>query len=1276
MRGVAARYRRLDESSRRRFQRWLLWIGLLLVAFVPPFFSQAGRYAADTKLPVWFAPTRYLINSLKVWQSSPYLGHEQHDGLLFPMATFVAIFRGIGLPVWAVERLWHGLLLFTSATGMVLLVDLFNGKRVTIAQPLAAAVYAFNPYTLAFGLHGSGVFIPYALLPMLLVVWIRGLREPKGWLWPAVVALVFFGMGGGNGAPQVYALIPLAAFLLWAVFVERSVRAGQAALFAAKAGALAVVINLYWLVGLTTQGVANDIAFSEQPKVINLTSSFAESLRLLGFWGFYGSDRFGPWYPTLRRFFTSPVFVLSSFLVPVLAFAAAWRSRWRTRLLFVLLAVLAVVVMAGTYPVTRSTPFGQALLHAYSSIPGASGLRTTYKFGSTLALSIALLAGIGAAEAWGWLRARAAWRPVALIAAMVLVASVVLNAYPLWTGDLYQHSRTTKAIPGYWRQAEADLQKAVKNHRVFFAPGGLFAYYSWGGPLGGIAEAYPQLPSVRRPALPIMQRYGSDLLAATEQPYQLGPSVPGATAALLRRMGVAFVVLQNDLDFARSNTARPTDLQILAHEPGLQPEASFGEPGENVPGSGSLSQRDRNLAKAEKKLPPVQIFRVSDPLPVIRAESGSPLIVSGDAFGLSPVLSSGLLGSDQPVLYSGNLSAAGLQALAADGPEFVVTDSNRRRTWDFSAVRQDFSYTLPADQGGRAVGYNLFGGRVDTQTVAIASTGTNGSAHISASGYGSPFAPEPWLKPENVFDDNPSTIWGVNGFNSPIGQWVQISFDHPISVSRLTLDPYVGRRGSRQLTGIQLMFSDGSVVSRRVAPGLTVISFGQRTTRSIRLQISNVRPGPFGGLIGLKDITIPGLTVNQALRLPTDLFDAIRGNPSLQSLLSAAPLAYVFDRGRSNGSLPDEETGLDRIFQVPASRGFDLAAVVRLDPRVPDQEVDRLLLGTTSVVATSSGRAHNNIGNRASLAIDGDPATGWTSNGTRGQWIQVSFPAKRLDHLSLLGFVDARHSALREVQIELSDGTKLIRPVATDGKLTVHFPAKTVSSVKVTVLAAGLPTSLVPIPPPAGIRELTIPGVKLTGFPSARTPLGCYEGPGVELDGRPVSVRLGTGTTQLLTGGRFQISACDSGALSLAAGQHELRISGVLQPVTASLRSGFTTTAATAPSTPSTAVKATPAGYRVDVKGATAPFYLVLGQNVSTAWQASIGGISLGPSLVLDGFSAGWRVARTGDFTIQVTYAAQARQNLAFAVSGLGLPLVVLVASFGWRRRRRRRTIA
>lgn len=1261
-------WRSLPDRRRRR----LLILGLAVLCFVPLLLASPGRFVADTKLPVWTATSRYVVNSLKVWQESPYLGNEQHDGILFPMAAVVAVLRATGLPLWVVERLWHGLLLFLAAWGMVVLVDTVWSRRPGMAHGVAAVAYALNPYTLGFGVHGSAVFLPYALLPLLLAVWIRGLRRPAGWAWPALVALVFFCMGGGNGAPQVYTLIPLVAYLLWAVFVERTVGLGQALAFGLKAAVLAVAINLYWLVGLTTQGVSNDIAFSEQPNVINVTSSFSENLRLLGFWGFYGFDRFGPWYPAMQRFLGSPLLTLGSFALPAAAFLGAWRSRWRMRALFVLLAVLGVVVMAGIYPVHDPTPFGRALRSAYASVPGFSGLRTTYKFGATLALATALLAGVAAAGAWTWLRRTGAWKRAGVAVLAVVLLGLVADAYPLWRGNLYPRFRTMTGIPAYWTQAVRSIERGVGQGRAFFAPGGLFTYYAWGGPGGGIAEATPQLRSVRRAAIPVMERYGSNLLAAVEQPYQLGPRVPGATAALLRRLGVTLVVVQNDVNFARSNTARPSDMLVLSAEPGLGREASFGRPGQFVPGSGPTGPKDRRLAAAEHRLPPIEVLRVADPAPVLRAESGPPLVVSGDGFGLPSVVAAGLLGKDQPFLYSGTLRPADLEAMASEGPSFVVTDSNRRRQWTFSGVRLNASYTLPAGEGGPRVGYNLFGGRLDTQSVAT----LDGAAAVSASAYGSAFEQQPWFRPALAFDADPATAWTVNGLGVE-GQWVRIDLERPLTVGQVTLTPYQGQPGTRSVASANLEFSDGTVVSRPVARTPTTVAFVPRRVSWLRVRITGVRTGLFGGPVGFREISVPGVRVRESVRVPTDLFDAASRTSTGRALMDVAPLSYVFRRS-GGGPVPDEERGIDRIFTAPAERSFELSGGVRLDPAAPDQDLDLLLRGPSDVIASSSGRAGNSAAARASLALDGNPATGWTAAGTKGQWMQAKFPPHQVGGLSLRTFTDRAHSQVTSVRLDLSDGTSLVRTVPGSGLLKVAFSPRNLRSVRVTVLSAGVDASLGGTRPPAGIAELSIPGVSVPSPPPPGTPLPCYRGGGVRLDGHRLAVRVAGAARGLLRGRTLPLATCDGKLVRLQPGEHHLVVSGVLQPSSVSLESPNAKPAPAAAGSarepgaagPSLRVTSTISGYRVAVSGASAPFYLVLGQNASTGWRASIGGRAFPRSLVLDGYSAGWRVDRTGDFTVEIAYAAQARQNLAYVVSAAALPVVLVLVVVGWRRRR------
>src|SRR5207302_4139498 len=94
------------------------------------------------------------------------------------------------------------------------------------------------------------------------------------------------------------------------------------------------------------------------------------------------------------------------------------------------------------------------------------------------------------------------------------------NAYPLWTGHLYPRSKSTGAIPQYWQHALATLAGRDTRTRAFFAPATSSAVYRWGSLKEGIgADAPAQLSHVDPIRLPVGERFGSNLLAAIEQPY-------------------------------------------------------------------------------------------------------------------------------------------------------------------------------------------------------------------------------------------------------------------------------------------------------------------------------------------------------------------------------------------------------------------------------------------------------------------------------------------------------------------------------------------------------------------------------------------------------------------------------------------------------------------------------------------------------------------------------------------------------------------------------------
>jgi arabinofuranan 3-O-arabinosyltransferase len=1256
---------RLSQASRSRKVMWgLLAVGL--IAF--PFLSLPGKYVFDTRDTLWLNPGSYLSKALVLWRSSPYLGHEQHDGIAVPMGVVVWLLRSIGLAAWAAERVWHGLLIFVSAATTILLVDRLRGRRTILAPLAAGLIYGLTPYTFGYGLPFTGVYLPYVLLPLLLLITLRGVEE-KGLLWPALFGLTMFAMGGGNGAPQAYVLLSAAALIAWAVFAEHTSSFGAAVRFGLCSLLFMIGLNAYWLFLLGSKEVSNALTFSEQPSIINVSSSASEAIRGLGFWQFYGGDQFGPWLPTVRNYITSMPLILTGFAIPVSALLSAWLVRWRYRLFFVFLAIVSVIVAGGLFPVASSTPFGRALVWAYDHVPGAAGLRTTYKVTAQLNLALAVLVAFGLDALWRRLRSVprvVLWRSVVLATLFVVVAA---NAYPLWTGRLYNPARGVAGIPSYWKQAVAFLDKRDQESRAFFAPATSWATYRWGAIKEGITATDWNLSSVTPIRLPVGERYGSNLLAAIEEPYLDGLPAPG-TAALLRYLGVRYVVLQNDLDWQRSHTARPAELQSLLNDPDLQTFTSFGRPGQNVVDPAAPQDA---LSSMERELPPVSILSVINPVRVVRAEGPDPIVISGDGFGLASVARAGLLAGRPPLLYSGQLTPQALQAVL-DGthPSFVVTDSNRRRVWYFTGPRSPRSYTLPAGQtlAGRDTGYLLFGSAADTQSVAVYPH----LRSITASGYGSQFGADPQFRPANAFDGDPATWWVVGIGGQPAGSWIQAVLDQPRTLSSIQVNVPTAQ-WIRAIARVRLEFSDGSTVDSTLHRGTNNISFSERRTSLLRLRIEQATPSPGEGQPGaaIGDIVIPGLDTAEVIQVPNDLFDDARAISLGLERIASLPLTYLFERSRSGipGEV-DEETRIARRFEVPAQATYSLSVRAHLNPLAPDDVIDNVLFGPEPVRVTSSSRFLNNPALRGSAAFDGDPRTEWVPAGSVGESVSIQFPGRQVSFIEIDTGTGSDRTRVLQASATFSDGSTVTGTVhdADSGRIFLAFPPKATSIVTVRIdrvlSIGGGPEQ------PVSIKEIHIAGVDpVTVNPGARLP--CVVGPDYSIDGTFVPVRPRGTVGDLLGGEQLVVGPCDGSTVSLDAGWHDIVARGGLQPDSLTLSTGGSTVVAGAPyRLPSISYESLRAGgFDVAVGDAATPYYLVIGQNHDPGWRASIGGRDLGPPMLLDGYSTGWWISQPGSYIVQIRFEPQRRYLLAVLVTGATLVAALAVVAVNLRRRRR-----
>jgi arabinofuranan 3-O-arabinosyltransferase len=1247
-----------------------MWLALVAGLLALPFLSLPGRYVFDTRDPLWFNPGAYLSRALVLWRSSPYLGHEQHDGIVVPMGIVVWLLRSAGLSMWVAERLWHGLLLFTATAGTILLMDGLRGRKSILAPATAGLAYSLTAYSFGYGLFVSAVFLPYVLLPLLLLITLKGLSDRR-MFWPALFGLTTLLMGGGNGAPQGFVLLTTVALIAWAVAVERTVALRTALAFAGWSLLFVIGMNAYWLFLLRSSEVTNALTFSEQPSVINVSSSASEAIRGLGFWQFYGGDQFGPWVPAVRAYLTSVPLILAGVAIPVGAIVSAWLVRWRYRLFFLLLAVISVFVAGGLFPVSSPTPFGRFLTWMYDHVPGAAGLRTTYKVTAQINLGFALLVGFGLAALW---RASARLRRPQLARGLALALAIAViggNAYPLWAGKLYNPARGVGLIPFYWQRALNELDQRDDRYRVFFAPATTWTTYRWGSIKEGVIADDPTLAAITPRRLPVGQRYGSNLVAAVEQPYFDELSAAG-TSQLLRYLGVSYVVLQNDIDWQRSHTARPARLQVLLRDPALVPFTSFGIPGLAVP-PGSAGSDDPDLS-VERILPPVQVLAVTAPSRYIRAEGADPVIVSGDGYGIAEASRQGLLRGGPPVLYSGTLTPKTLEAVLGQAhPSFVITDSNRRRVWYFTGPRSPHSYTLPAGQtiDGRDIGYRLFGDREATQSVAV----YPGLRSISASHYGSLFGSEPQYRPANAFDQDPSTVWALGGGRNPLGQWIQAALDRPALLSSLTISvPAAG--WTHHVTQVRIGFSDGSSVTRALLPrGATNISFSPRRTNFVRVEVEAVSRQQESGLPGVAigDIDVPGFQAAEMVQVPTDLFDTARSSRVGLAGLAEAPLAYVFERARTGGvGQVDEEAGILRRFETPAPIALTLSGSVHLNPASPDDEIDRALLGPLPVRVTSSSRLLNNPRLRGSAALDGDPRTAWVPAEAKGAWLTVSFAKHTIDHLVVDTAAGPEHSPVLGVRATFSDGSS-VEGQPDDfgtGTITMDFPPRSVSSLTLEiekVFAAGSTR-----PPPVAIQEVHIPEVQPVQVRDG-APMPCYVGPGLSLDGGFVPAQASGTVGDLLSGRTVGLHTCGDQPIRLGSGAHDLIAHGAFQADVLTLATpGFGRGPVQAPPPAVDFATRRDGGFDVQVSGATGPYHLVIGQNFDEGWRASIDGADLGPPLLLDGYSAGWRIERAGSYTVTVRYGPQRTYTIAVMVTALAAAAACLIIGRELLRRRRK----
>ena len=622
--------------------------------------------------------------------------------------------------------------------------------------------------------------------------------------------------------------------------------------------------------------------------------------------------------------------------------------------MLITLAAASVAIMVGLHPVGDPSPFGDLLGAAFDSSSFLRTFRSTYKAGAGLELAMALLAGLGAA--WLWQKAAIFGSGARWVAVVGVVGAGALASYPFWTGHLYSTTDRHDELPGYWEEALDWFDAQSHDPAVLVLPSASRSRYEWGYVNDVIADGRLSQPAVSARTLPQSTPEIADLTEALDG-YASSPSYrAGSLGPALRRLGVGWILVQNDRDFSFEPLVGPAVFDSLRADPDFELVEQFGAAGENV-GDGS----DRH---------PLEIYAVTDPRPAagVVADTSLALFGGGEAWPTLGAL--GLLG--QPLVPVGAIAADNrLEAIGAtDG--VVFTDGARRRALTALDFRSVASPVLGAgESGGDHPALPLYD-EAELQSVIV----RDDIDSVTADAHGRDLVAG-WqadLRPDLALDGDERTAWAADRAG---GAELVVRLKSARRIETIEIIPFSGRPADQRLTALAVTIErPGGTVDERTIPadrsGAIIVEVGESITGiRVRTVVDNEVDRTLVGVAEVGLVAAGGTVDGRSwLRVPAPAAD---DEAALDDVIQRLPVHHVFSRVLGEGSGP-EETTIRREFWAPEEIAT-VALFARVDRDTPDETIAGLMNGDIEVFG--SMRTGELAETTALNLVDGDPSSRW-----------------------------------------------------------------------------------------------------------------------------------------------------------------------------------------------------------------------------------------------------------------------------------------------------------
>jgi hypothetical protein len=496
----------------------------------------------------------YMVNDL----GGPYIWLPRflYNGLFVLM-------KQCGLDLSISERLYFYFTYTLSGLTMYYLARTLFIKDSTSKQRIIAVisglVYMYNPF-----LFVNIMYLPYSLVPFLLALFVRGVRNPNN-LWYIVgfsITVMLINITFPTLGIMILSLILVVAFAIY-LFFSKEVQHFflNILLFSIQSSILLCLLNAWWLLPYLEQVTV----FSKQlestpiPWFVYRNAILRELLRWLGWWPYYTD-----YYPYTFIYKNNFFFVVLSILPMILASCAILLKREKEVIFLLSLVVFGLFMAKGPNP-----PFGEVMEHLFIAMPLMKILRETPKFMLIVTVAVSLLIGVTCSEFYVKMKKYIKGKynvSLSTLLLLFILSLLIINAFPVILGQTLFRANDPQNISvtipeEYWTVSK--LIKVMDNNNyttLYFPPMPARLQYKWGHAGANILPEIFESPLI----------YGQTS-AAYDNPYLKEIiSSPESYIKLLSLINVKYIIVDSSVSDSRVESIitaimKNPDIKVIAN---------------------------------------------------------------------------------------------------------------------------------------------------------------------------------------------------------------------------------------------------------------------------------------------------------------------------------------------------------------------------------------------------------------------------------------------------------------------------------------------------------------------------------------------------------------------------------------------------------------------------------------------------------------------------------------------------------------------------------------